>query len=102
MSLQSTTLWTLGGVLALLAAACAPSAVTGPDGNTGSDASVVNWKDGQKAYAVSCSVPQGCNQRAIAVCNHGPYKVLSSENMPSAGDVVSAVHGKPSIVIRCG
>jgi len=101
MSLQSTSLWALPGVLALLAAACAPSAVMGPDSNTGSDASTVTWKDGHPAFAISCTVPQGCNQRAITVCNHGPYKVLSSESMPSAGNVL-AVQGKPAIVIRCG
>ena len=102
MSLQSTSLWMLAGVFAGLAAACTPSPATGPDVNTGSDASVVTWKDGQTAYAVSCSVPQGCNQRAINVCNNRPYKVLSSENMPSAGDVITRVQGRPSIVIRCG
>jgi hypothetical protein len=102
MSMQSTILWGTGGLaVLLLAAACAPSAVMGPDSNTGSDASEVAWKDGQKAYAISCAVPQGCNQRAITVCNQGAYKVLNSENMPSAGDVL-AVKGKPAIVIRCG
>ena len=94
--------WGIGGLGLLLAAACAPSAVMGPDSNTGSDASAVTWKDGQKAYAISCTVPQGCNQRALAVCNQGAYKVLSSENMPSAGDVLTVVQRKASVVIRCG
>jgi hypothetical protein len=102
MSLHSTTLWTLAGALVLLAAACAPPPATGPDASSGSDASLVTWQDGKKAYAISCSLPQGCGQRAVDVCNHRPYTVLSSENMPSAGDVITRVQGKPSIVIRCG
>jgi hypothetical protein len=101
MPQRSNILWGIAGLAALLAAACAPSVATGPDSNTGSDASAVTWKDGQKAYAISCTVPQGCNQRALAICNQGSYKVLSSENMPSAGDVL-AVKGKPAVVIRCG
>lgn len=100
MSRQSTTAWALGGILALLAVACAPSAVMGPDANTGSEASSVTWQDGNAAVAISCSVPQGCNQRALAVCKQGTYKVLKSENMDTAGNVL-AVKGKPSVVIRC-
>ncbi len=101
MSLQSTILWTLGGVVALLAAACAPSAVTGPDSVTGSEASAVTWQDGKQAFSISCSVPQGCNQRALTMCGNGAYQVLKSENMDTAGNAL-AVKGKPSVVIRCG
>ena len=104
MSRQSKILWMLG-VLALAVACVAPpasSAETGLDESSGSVASITTWTDGQKAYAISCEVPQGCNQRANAVCKNGSYKVLSIENMPSAGDVVSRVMGKPAIVIRCG
>ncbi len=101
MSHRLTFLWMLGGVAALLAAACAPSATTGPDSNTGSEASTVNWQDGKTAFAISCSVPQGCNQRALALCSNGSYAVLKSENMDTAGNVL-AVKGKPSVVIRCG
>ena len=102
MSIQSMLLWTLAGLAALLAAACAaPTTAMGPDSASGSEASTVAWQDGKTAYAISCTVPQGCQQRALALCNNGNYTVLKSENMPTPGTYF-AVPGKPLVVIRCG
>jgi len=45
--------------------------------------------------------PGGCQQRTLMMCNQGPYTVLKSENMPTAGDARS-VRGPAAVVIRCG
>jgi hypothetical protein len=88
----------LGVPLAL--AGCGPSATTGSDRASGSQATTVTWSDGQPAYAISCSVPGGCQQRALAMCN-GKYTTLKSENMPVPGNVYYQ-QGAPSVVVRCG
>jgi hypothetical protein len=73
----------------------------GPERATRSNASVVTWQDGKSAYAITCDTPDGCQKRANAMCGHGNYTTLRSENMPTAGSVRS-VAGTPSVVIRCG
>jgi len=94
-------LWaTLAGAAGVLVA-CAPSPTTGPDRASGSNASTVTWSDGKPAYAISCEVPGGCQERALAMCSQGNYTTLKSENMPTVGTVRST-WGKPSVVIRCG
>jgi hypothetical protein len=86
--------------LAFLTTACtAPSA--GPDRSTWSDVSTITWTDGQPAYARKCEMASGCQTRAAAVCNNGPSKILSSENLPTAGNARAAL-GPPSVVVRCG
>ena len=88
--------------LAVLTAACtAPSAGPGPDRSTRSDVSTITWTDGQPAYAIKCEIASSCQTRAAAVCNNGPSKILSSENLPTAGNA-RAVLGPPSVVVRCG
>ncbi len=93
-------LWgVLAGAAGLLVA-CAPSSKTGPDRASGSDASTITWSDGKPAYAISCSVPGGCQERALAMCRQGNYTTLKTENMPTVG-AVRSTWGKPSVVIRC-
>ncbi|WP_428658530.1 hypothetical protein [Reyranella sp.] len=94
----------LWGVLAGAAGvlmACGPSPKTGPDRASASDATAITWSDGKTAYAISCLNPGGCQERALAMCRPNSYTTLSSENMPTVG-TVRAVHGRPSVVIRCG
>jgi hypothetical protein len=99
---RSTLRWLIVGAAACGAVGCAaPMPGPGPDRATGSDASVVTWQDGKTAYAISCSTPGGCQRRANAMCNHGDYTTLKSENMPTAGSVRS-VGGASSVIIRCG
>jgi hypothetical protein len=90
----------LGLALAGLAACNNPSPAPGPDRSSGSQMSTVTWSDGRPAYAITCSVPGGCQERALAACN-GSYTTLKSENMPTPGTYRS-VQGPPSVVVRCG
>ena len=95
-------LWgVLAGAAGVLAACSGPSPTTGPDRASASDATSITWSDGKPAYAISCEVPGGCQERAIAMCSPAQYTTLKSENMPMPGTIRS-VQGKPSVVIRCG
>ena len=94
-------LWgVLAGAAGVLAACSGASPKPGPDRASGSDATAITWTDGKPAYAISCEVPGGCQERALAMCRPGTYTTLKSENMPTVGDA-RAVLGKPSVVIRC-
>jgi hypothetical protein len=88
--------------LTVVLAACGPSAgpTSGSERASGSSVSTVTWTDGQPAYSIMCTVPGGCQDRALAMCN-GKYNTLRSENMPMPGTVRS-VQGPPSVVVRCG
>lgn len=88
--------------LAGVPAACGPStsSAPGPDRSSGSDARSITWTDGQPAYAITCRVPGGCQERALSMCN-GKYTTLQSENMPMPGTIRS-VQGQPSVIVRCG
>jgi len=97
--MQSPLWGVLAGAAGLLAA-CSPSSTTGPDRASRSDATMVTWSDGKPAYAISCEVPGGCQERALAMCKQGNYTTLKSENMPTVG-TYREVFGKPSVVIRC-
>ena len=103
MTLRTIIRWTLLAGIIGVAVACSGEAKTspGPDSNTGSDASVVPWKDGKSAIAISCTRPGGCQQRAQAMCPKG-YTTLKSENMPVAGGNAIFIpdHGV-SATIRC-
>lgn len=94
--------WIFAVGLAGLLAACGPSAGTtsGTERGSGSTVSTVTWTDGQPAYSITCAVPGGCQDRALAMCN-GKYTTLKSENMPMPGTVRS-VQGQPAVVVRCG
>ncbi len=88
-----------------LSPACTQTGSTGsPAGGTTeirSSVETVSWADGKPAYAINCDAPGGCQQRSLMMCSQGPYTVLKSENMPTAGDARS-VRGPASVVIRCG
>lgn len=95
-------LWgVLAGVVGALAACSPVNQKVGPDRASASNATTVTWSDGKPAYAISCEVPGGCQERALAMCSQGNYTTLKSENMPTIG-TYREVFGKPSIVIRCG
>jgi hypothetical protein len=86
------------GMVAMLAACGAP--VTSGGADLSSSASIVTWKDGQPAYAISCGLPGGCQTRSQALCASGAYKVLEMQSMPSAGTEFEYL-GRPSAVVRC-
>ena len=88
-------------VLTVAAACTAPSADSGPDRSTRTEVSTITWTDGQPAYSIKCEMASGCQTRAAALCNYGPSKILSSENLPTAGNA-RAVLGPPSVIVRCG
>ena len=96
----------------LLVASVSAAACTAPQGMTSdgtiaevTDArygvSLVKWRDGEPANAISCGMPGGCQSRALSLCSLGQYRVLESNNMPSVG-TWREVFGPPSIVVRCG
>ncbi len=93
-------LWGALAAAAGVLTACGPSATTGVDRASASDATSVTWSDGKPAYAISCQNPGGCQERALAMCRQGSYTTLDSKNMPTVG-TYREVFGKPSIVIRC-
>ena len=98
--MKAISLSTVGMVA--LVAACGPSAgsTSGSERASGSNVSTVTWTDGQPAYAITCAVPGGCQDRALAMCT-GKYTTLKSENMPIPG-TVRYQQGPPSVVVRCG
>jgi len=98
--MRSPFLGALAFAAGVLVGCSGPSSTTGPDRASGSNASTITWTDGKPAYAISCENPGGCQERALAMCSQGNYTTLKSENMPTVG-TVRAVHGKPSVVIRC-
>jgi hypothetical protein len=98
--MRSLVCGVLAGAAGVLAACSGPSPKTGPDRASASNATTITWSDGKPAYAISCENPGGCQERAIAMCSPGSYTTLRSENMPTVG-TVRAVHGKPSVVVRC-
>jgi hypothetical protein len=99
--MQARIKLTVAAALTALIAACAPSADMGADQATRSEASSVTWSDGQQAVAIKCDQPGGCQERALAICKGGAFKVLKSENMPTTG-TQREVQRPPSVVIRCG
>ena len=84
----------------VLAAACTnPSAVPGPDPRSDTTATMITWTDGKQAIQITCGMPGGCQNRALAMCK-GDYTTLSMENMPTRGDA-SVVRGRGTVVVRC-
>jgi len=83
-----------------LGSACTQSGPT-PATEISSSVETISWTDGKAAYSIRCDAPGGCQQRTLMMCSQGPYTVLKSENMPTAGDARS-VRGPASVVIRCG
>ena len=85
---------------AVLAAACAdPNTAPGPDRNSDTNATMITWTDGKQAIQITCGMPGGCQNRALAMCK-GNYTTLSMDNMPIRGDA-SVVRGPGTVVVRC-
>ena len=101
MVLHATAGWRLlVAGLAVLAAGCtAPIRTVGSDPGTDTNATMVTWKDGKEAIQITCGMPGGCQNRALAMCK-GNYTVLDMENMPTRGDA-SVVRGTGTVVVRC-
>ena len=98
---RTTIRWMLVLGLAVLAAACAdPKTMPGPDPSSDTNATMVTWNDGKPAIQITCGMPGGCQNRALAMCK-GNYTVLNMENMPTRGDA-SVVRGTGTVVVRCG
>lgn len=86
--------------LAVLAAGCtAPIRTVGPDPASDTNATLITWTDGKQAIQITCGMPGGCQNRALAMCK-GNYTVLNMENMPTRGDA-SVVRGTGTVVVRC-
>ena len=86
--------------MAVLAAACAnPNTGPGPDRSSDTNATMVTWTDGKQAIQITCGMPGGCQNRALAMCK-GNYTTLSMDNMPTRGDA-SVVRGPGTVVVRC-
>jgi hypothetical protein len=97
---RTTIRWMLVLGLAVLAAACAnPKTAPGPDPSSETNATMVTWSDGKQAIQITCSMPGGCQNRALAMCK-GNYTTLSMDNMPTRGDA-SVVRGAGTVVVRC-
>ena len=92
--------WSVFLGVALLAAACAdPKTVPGFDSSSDTNATMITWNDGKQAIQITCGMPGGCQNRALAMCK-GNYTTLNMDNMPTRGDA-SVVRGQGTVVVRC-
>jgi hypothetical protein len=92
--------WALVLGMAALAVACTdPGTVPGHDRSTDTNATMITWTDGKQAIQITCGMPGGCQNRALAMCK-GNYTVLNMDNMPTRGDA-SIVRGTGTVVVRC-
>ncbi|CAN5904209.1 hypothetical protein BH11PSE3_BH11PSE3_17160 [soil metagenome] len=71
----------------------------GPDPDSDTTATAVTWTDGKPALKITCGMPGGCQNRALAMCK-GNYTVLNMDNMPTRGDA-SVIRGAGTVVVRC-
>ena len=55
------------------------------------NATMITWTDGKQAIQITCGMPGGCQNRALAMCK-GNYTTLNMDNMPTRGDA-SVVRG---------
>jgi hypothetical protein len=86
--------------VAVLAVACTePMRAPGPDRATDTNATMITWTDGKQAIQITCGMPGGCQNRALAMCK-GNYTTLNMDNMPTRGDA-SVVRGQGTVVVRC-
>jgi hypothetical protein len=96
----ATARWIIVLGITVLAAACTtPSTSPGPDPRSDTDATMITWTDGKQAIQITCGMPGGCQNRALAMCK-GNYTTLSMDNMPTRGDA-SVVRGRGTVVVRC-
>lgn len=101
MVLRAKVRWILVLGVAALAAACTdPNTAPGYDRSSDTNATMITWTDGKQAIQITCGMPGGCQNRALAMCK-GNYTVLNMENMPTRGDA-SFVRGTGTVVVRCG
>jgi hypothetical protein len=98
MVTYATARWILVLGMAAVAAACTDPK-TGPDRATDTNATMITWTDGKQAIQITCGMPGGCQNRALAMCK-GNYTTLNMENMPTRGDA-SMVRGTGTVVVRC-
>lgn len=100
MVARSMVRWLLVLGMVATAAACAdPKRTLGRDPSSDTDAKMVAWSDGKEAIQITCGMPGGCQNRALAMCKGG-FTVLSMDNMPTRGDA-SVVRGAGTVVVRC-
>jgi hypothetical protein len=86
--------------MAVLAAACTdPATAPGFDRSSDTNATMITWTDGKQAIQITCGMPGGCQNRALAMCK-GNYTTLTMDNMPTRGDA-SFVRGRGTVVVRC-
>ena len=97
---RASARWIVVLGMAVLAAACTePMKVPGPDRVSDTNATMITWTDGKQAIQITCGMPGGCQQRALAMCK-GNYTTLNMDNMPTRGDA-SVVRGQGTVVVRC-
>ena len=97
---RASARWSVVLGMAVLAVACAdPKTQPGPDPSSDTNATMVTWTDGKQAIQITCGMPGGCQNRALAMCK-GNYTTLSMDNMPTRGDA-SVVRGAGTVVVRC-
>jgi len=97
---RASVRWIVVLAVTVLVAACAnPSTVPGPDASSDTNATMITWTDGKPAIQITCGMPGGCLNRALAMCKGG-YTTLNMENMPTRGDA-SVVRGRGTVVVRC-
>ena len=97
---RATARWIVVLGMIVLAAACTdPRTSPGPDPSSDTVATMITWTDGKQAIQITCGMPGGCQNRALAMCK-GNYTTLNMENMPTRGDA-SVVRGRGTVVVRC-
>lgn len=97
---RASARWSVVLGMTVLVAACAkPNTAPGPDPSSDTNATMITWTDGKQAIQITCGMPGGCQNRALAMCK-GNYTTLSMDNMPTRGDA-SVVRGPGTVVVRC-
>ena len=100
MVTRATARWVVVLGMAVLATACTnPRTAPGPDASSDTNATMITWTDGKQAIQITCGMPGGCQNRALAMCK-GNYTTLSMDNMPTRGDA-SVVRGTGKVIVRC-
>ncbi len=100
MVMRATARWMVVLGLVVLSAACTdPKTAPGSDPRSDTNATMITWTDGKQAIQITCSMPGGCQNRALAMCK-GNYSVLNMDNMPTRGDA-TVVRGTGTVVVRC-
>ena len=97
---RATARWMVVLGMAVIATACTdPATAPGFDRSSDTNATMITWTDGKQAIQITCGMPGGCQNRALAMCK-GNYTTLNMDNMPTRGDA-SVVRGRGTVVVRC-